>query len=80
MESMLVANWRKPLLHMSKTFILIEETNQRINGFYFGYMSNPTLYINKVFKEQVKAFLKNTFGPDTNTHINKTLQNKIQEC
>ena len=74
MESMLVANCRMPSLHMSKSYIWIEETSQRINEISFGYMFNPTLYTNKVFKEQVKACFKNKFGLDTNKHINKTLQ------
>ena len=69
---MLVANCRMPLLHMSKIYIWIEEKNQRINQFSFGYMLNPTLYTNKVFREQVKACLNNIFGADTNKHINKT--------
>ena len=43
MESMVVANSCMPLLHMSKPYIWIEETNQRINEFSFGYMMNPTL-------------------------------------
>ena len=51
MESMLVANYCMPLLHMSKSYIWIEETSQRINEFSFVYMLNPTLYTNKVFKE-----------------------------
>ena len=54
-EYMLVANCCMPLLHMSKSYIWIEETNKRINEFYFGYMLNPNLYTNKFFKEQVKA-------------------------
>ena len=37
-------------------------------------MFNPTLYTNKVFREQVKACFKNTSGTDTNKHIHKTLQ------
>ena len=65
-----------PLLHMSKSYIWIEETSQCINEFSFGYMFNPTLYTNKVFKEQVKACFKNTFGPDTNKQINKKLFEK----
>ena len=48
MESMLGANCRIPLIHMSKRKIWIEETNQRINEFSFGYMFNPYLYTNKV--------------------------------
>ena len=59
MESMLVDNSRMPLLHMSKTYIWMEETNQRINEFSFRYMLNPTLYKNRAFKDQVKAFKKN---------------------
>ena len=76
MESMLVANCRMPLLHMSKSYIWIEETNQRINEFSFGYMMNPTLYKNKAFKEQVKVCFRNKFGPDTTFHINTILMKK----
>ena len=32
------------------------------------------LYLKKVFREQVKACLRNTFRADTNQHISKTLQ------
>ena len=73
MESMLVANCRMPLLHMSKTYICIEETNQRINEFFLGYMLNPVLNKKKTFKQQVKACFKNTFGKDTNSRINTIL-------
>ena len=68
-------NFRIPLTHMSKRKIYIEETNERMNEFSFAYMCNPTLYRYKVFKEQVKACLGNTFGADTNKHINETLMN-----
>ena len=73
MESILVTNCHMPLLHMSKSYILMEETNQRINEFSFGYMLIPTLYTNKVFKEQVKVCFKNTFVKDNNSHINSIL-------
>ena len=75
-----VSDMRMPLLHMSKSYIWIEETNQRINEFSFGYMTNPNLFKNRAFKEQVKVCFKNTFGPYTTSHINKILQKKIQEC
>ena len=78
MESMLGANCRMPLLHMSKSYICIEETSKHINEFSFGYMLNTTLYTKKVFREHVKACLKNKFGPDTNKHIHKTLQKKTR--
>ena len=76
MESVLGANCRMPLLYMSNRKFWIEETNQRINKFSFGYMFNPTLHTNKLFREQVKACLNNTFGADTNKHINKTLMKR----
>ena len=31
MQSLLVTNFCRPLLHMSKSYICLEETNQRVN-------------------------------------------------
>ena len=76
MQSLLGTNCHMPLLHMSKRYIWLEETNQRINEFSIGYMMNPNLNWNRYFKDQVKVCLKNKFGPDTNTHIVKTLPEK----
>ena len=59
---------------MSKSYIWLGETNQRINDFSIGYIMNPNLHKNKALKEQVKGCLKNTFGPSTNYHIYRTLQ------
>ena len=73
-------NCRMPLLHMSKSYIWLEEKNQRINAFSIGYTMNPTLYKNRAFIEQMKVCFKNIFGPDTTSQINKILQKKIQEC
>ena len=73
---MLGANCRIRFIHMSNRKIWIEETNQRINEFSFAYMLNPILENNKAFKDQVKACLSNTFGADTNKHINKILMNR----
>ena len=64
-------NCRMLLLQMSKSYIWIEETNQRINELSIGYIMNPNLNTNKAFRDQVKVCLKNTFGPYTNTHIGK---------
>ena len=58
-----------PLSHMDKSYIWIEETNQRINEFSIGYMMNPNLGINKSFKEQVKICMKTAFGAMTQQHI-----------
>ena len=71
---MLGANCRMPLLHISKNYIWLEETNQRINQFSIGYIMNPTLYKNRAFKQQVKVCFKHTFGPDTTSNNNKILQ------
>ena len=76
MEYMLVSNCCMPLLHMSKSYIWIEETNQRINQFSFGYMMNPDLYRNKALKQQVKVCFRNTFGLDTTSRINTILMKK----
>ena len=73
MDSVLGANFRMPLLHMSNRKIRIKETNQRINEVSFGYTFNSSLHTIEVFKEQVKACLKPAFGADTNKHVNKTL-------
>ena len=80
MKSMLGDNCRMPLLHITKSYIWFEETNQRINEFSIGYMMNPTLYRNRAFKDQIKICFKHTFGPDTNSRINKNYRKKIQEC
>ena len=65
---------------MSKSYIWLEETNERINKFSIGYMINPTLSIIKYFKEQVTKRMKTTFGAMTQQHINKILSKEIQEC
>ena len=43
-----------PLLHMSKKFVYINNIEERIYYFAIGYMVNPILHVNKVFKEQVE--------------------------
>ena len=73
MESVLGANFLYSVNTYVKQKNQIEEKNERINEFSFAYMFNPTLHTNKVFKEKVKACLSNTFGADTNKHINKIL-------
>ena len=76
MKSLLGTNFCRPLLHISKSYIWPEEKNQRINELYIGYTMNPNLHNNKVFKEQEKGCLKNTFGTSTNIHIGKILLKK----
>ena len=80
MQYMLGTNCRRSLLHMSKSYIWLEEKNQRINDLSIGYMMNPNLNTNNAFRKQVKVCFKYTFGPSTNIHIGKILSEKIQEC
>ena len=70
---MLGTNNCMPLSHMAKSYICIEEKNQRINEFSIGYMMNPNLNMNKVFREQVKICMKTTFSTSTMTQISKIL-------
>ena len=79
-KSLVGTNHRLPLSHMDKSYIWLEETNQRINEFSIGYMMNPNLNMNKVFREQVKVCMKTTFSTSTMTHISKYYLNQIQEC
>ena len=76
MQSLLGTNCLSPLLHISKSYIWLEETNQRINEFSIGYMMNPNLNTKKAFGEQVKVCLKKIFFPSTNIHIGKILSKK----
>ena len=70
-QYLLGTNHRLLLLHMAKSYIWLEETNQRLNEFSIGYMMNPNLSMNKVFREQVKVCIKTTFSTSTMTHISK---------
>ena len=61
-QYLLGTNHRLPLSHMDQSYIWLEENNQRINEFSIGYMMNPDLNMNKVFREQVKLCIKNIFS------------------
>ena len=54
MLPLLMDNHRLQLFHMAKRFIRIEETSEHINEFDIGYMINPSLHINKYFRDQVE--------------------------
>ena len=71
--SLLGTNHLLPLLNMAKSYIWLEEKNQRVNEFSIGYMMNPNLNMNKVFREQMKVCLKTTFSTSTMTQISKIL-------
>ena len=52
--TLLGVNHGPPLLHTSKTFFYINSTEERINQFSILYMINPTLHVNKLFRDQVE--------------------------
>ena len=60
-KSLFGTNHRLPLSHMAKSYIWIEEKNQRINEVSIEFMMNPNLSINKAQKEQVKICMKTKF-------------------
>ena len=73
LQSLLWTNHRLPLSHMAKSYIWLEEKNQRINKLSIGCIMNPNLSINKAFKDQVNKCMKTTIGAITQTDISKIL-------
>ena len=72
-QYMLGTNHLLPLSHMDKSYIWLEDINQRMNQFSIGYMMNPNLSMNKAFKQKVKLCMKTKFSTSTMTHISKIL-------
>ena len=70
-QSMLGTNYCLPLSNMAKIYIWLEEKKQLINELSIGYMMNPNLNMNKLFREQVKVCTKTTFYTSTMTQISK---------
>ena len=73
MLSFLGANNRLPLFHMTKSLVYIQEIDQHINQFSIGYMINPRLNTNGIFKDQVNICMKKTFNVTEQKHITKIL-------
>ena len=66
----------QPLLHMSKIQVYLYTTYKRVKNISIGYMINPTLHINKVFREQVEIFLRSTIHQNTMESIINGMINK----
>ena len=47
-------NHSLPILHMSKIMVHIYSTEKTIHQFAIGYMINPSLRINRIFRKQVQ--------------------------
>ena len=50
-------NDRHPILHMSKIMVHCYSTDEITNQFSIGYIINPSLNCNKVFRLQVEKFI-----------------------
>ena len=72
MLPLLGVDHRLQLLYMAKRFIWLEETGKLINEFEIGYMINPSLHVNKTFRDQVEKCTNTTFGELTQNFIKYT--------
>ena len=59
---LLGVNYCHPLIHMSKRLVYLYTTDKKINQFEIVYMINPSIHVNKVFREKVEKFLRATFN------------------
>ena len=71
-------NHRLPLFDMSKSFIWINEAKKHINEFDIGYIINPSLHVNKAFRDQVEnvsiLHLVNSHNHLLKPHFQKIIQ------
>ena len=61
---------------MAKRFIWLEEAKKCINEFEIGYMINPSLHVNKYFRDQVEKCMNAIFGELPQYFIKSTLSKK----
>ena len=62
---------------MSKNFVYFHNTEEHINKLAIGYMVSQTLYVNKIFKEQVENCMDDTFFTTTQPDIKCYVKNKL---
>ena len=67
-------NHCQPILHMSKIMFHCYSTDEIINKFSIGYMINPSLNCNKLFREQVEKFSSVSFHKNTMETIKDCLR------
>ena len=58
-------NHRQPIIHMSKITVYLYTTDEQMNKFAIGYMINPSLHVNRVFREEVEECLIDTVNENT---------------
>ena len=65
----------QPILHISKIIVYCYSTDKSINQFAIGYMINPSLNCNKVFREQVEKLFSVPFHENAMETIKYCLRN-----
>ena len=61
---------------MSKIIVYPYTTYKQINQFSIGYMINPSLHVNRVFREKIEKSLRATFHENTMENIRDVIQKK----
>ena len=61
---------------MSKIMVYFYATNGQMNQFEIGYMINPPLHINMVFREKFEKCLRDTYHENTMETIRNVIKNK----
>ena len=74
--TLLGVNHGIPILHMPKRMVYIYSTDNTVHKFAIGYMINPSLHINKIFKTQVEKLLGCSFSTETMKTIKSCLMKK----
>ena len=70
-------NHRLPILHISNRMIYIYSTEKTVHQFSIGYMINPSIHINKIFKTKIEKLLGCYFFIETMQTIKKFQRRRI---
>ena len=69
-------NHRQSIIHKSKITVYLYTTDEQINKFAIGYMINPSLHVNRVFREEVEECLIDTVNENTMKNEIYVMKNK----
>ena len=58
-------NHRQPIIKTHNIMVYLYSTDEKTNQFAIGYMINPSLHTNRVFREQVEKLLRAKFHENT---------------
>ena len=73
--SLVGVNHFQPILHISKIMVHFYSIYEHINQFPIGCIINPSLNVNKMFREKVENFLTTTFHDNTMVTIRDVMKN-----